>query len=262
MDAPPPHHAGGIGNPGAAEAVREDLIGDALSEPGRHLLRPVVYRELEGPQLLPAAVQALQAEGVPHQAHIVPGLQGDVKHIPVPLQAPPGHGQLPALLVPVLKVGDKGGGRKSPGPGRAEGQLYPGAGGYGAIGALIPAVPAVKGLGITHKERLPSAEQGVLGVHRFHRMLRAEIVVDNLAGGLGQISARGTALHHDGDDDLRVVIGGEQGEDGVGLLVRRAHLGGGSLATSHMPRFTASTLAGSRAMWFFTSGCCSYTVSE
>ena len=72
-------------------------------------------------------------------------------------------------------------------------------------------------------------------------MLRAEIVVDNLAGGLGQISARGTALHHDGDDDLRVVIRGEQGEDGVGLLVRRAHLGGAGLG-AHLHRQVAQVL--------------------
>ena len=139
VDGASPRHAGGVGHSGAAEAVGEDLIGDALPKPAGYHIGAVVHRQLVGAQLLLAAVQAGQAEGVPHQAYMVPGVQGDPEHVPVAVDAVPGHGQLQPPLLGGLEVGDEHRLGKALRPEGAQGERHR------AIGLFIPAVPAVKG---------------------------------------------------------------------------------------------------------------------
>ena len=145
VDPPPPHHPLGVGDPETAEPVGEDLIGHPLPKPGGDRLAAVVHRELEGAQLLPLfAVQPLQGEGVPHQAHIVHGIQHAGEHVPVPVQAGPGHGDLRRLIRPELKAGGQAGPGVALRPRRAQRQRHLGPRGHRPVGVLIPGVPGVK----------------------------------------------------------------------------------------------------------------------
>ncbi len=150
VNAAPPHHAGGIGHTGAAEAVGEDLIGDALSKPGRNGVGAVVDGELPFGKLQRLSVQPLQAEGVPDQAHIVPGVQRTGKEIPVPVQPCPRHGHFSNLLPPELKPRPKHGPGPTTGAAGAEGEGDPGPGGHRPIGSLAPGVSCVEDGGIYH----------------------------------------------------------------------------------------------------------------
>ena len=110
VDPPPPHHPLGVGDPETAEPVGEDLIGHPFPKPGGNCLTAVVHGELEGAQLfLLFAVQPLQGEGIPHQTHIVHSIQHAGEHIPVPVQAGPGHGNLRRLIRPEFKAGGQAG---------------------------------------------------------------------------------------------------------------------------------------------------------
>ena len=145
MDGAAPHQTGGVGNPAAAEAVGEDLIGDALAKPGGDGLRTVVYSELIGSQLLLAPVQPLQLKGIPHQAHIALGVQLGGEDVLAQLKALPGHGKGEGFVVPAFKPGGDRGVGKALGPGRAERKAYRCAGRYGSIGAFIALIPGIVG---------------------------------------------------------------------------------------------------------------------
>ena len=142
MDPPSAHHAGGVGNPAAQKTVGKDLVGHPLPKPGGDLLRAVIDGKLVGAQLLPSAVQSLQHKGVPHQSHIVPGVQPGPEQVRPQLRASPGHGELPGLL-PGLKLG----GHPRPGEAQAaagpQGQLHPRPRGDRPVGAFIAQVTGV-----------------------------------------------------------------------------------------------------------------------
>ena len=109
VDPPSSHHTLGIGHPGAAEAVGENLVGRPLAKPFRHHLSPVVDGELVGAEHLPPlSVQPLQTKGVPDQSHIVPRVQGTGKQIPGSVQPRPGHIQGDGGIVPELEAGGHG----------------------------------------------------------------------------------------------------------------------------------------------------------
>ncbi len=91
VDPPAPHHALRVWNFAAAEAVGENLIGGPLAKPGGDILLPVVDGELVGAQVLGAAIQLFQPEGVPDQPHIAGGVQLGGKQVLPQLVALPGH---------------------------------------------------------------------------------------------------------------------------------------------------------------------------
>ena len=144
VDPPPPHHPGGIRDPGAAEAVGEDLIGHSLSKPGWDLLSAVIHRQLIGTQLLALlSVQPLQREGIPHQSHIAPGVQHAGKLVPVPIQPGPGHGEGADLVLPGLEPRGELGAGIALLPRRPEGQKHRGPRRRRPIGGLAPGIPGV-----------------------------------------------------------------------------------------------------------------------
>ena len=144
VDPAPAHQPIGLGDPGTAEAVGEDLIGHPLSEPGGDLLSAIVHSQLIGTQLLALLpVQPLQREGVPHQPHIVPSVQHAGEQVPVPIQSGPGHGNGAYLVLPGLEPR----GEQSAGiallPQRPEGQKHRGPRRRRPIGGLAPGIPGV-----------------------------------------------------------------------------------------------------------------------
>ena len=150
MDGASPHHALRVGHPAAAEAVGENLIGDPLAKPGGDGIRPIVDGELIGPQLLLAAVQPLQTEGVPYQAHIASGVQGGGKQVLAQVMALPGQLQHKDLIVPALVPDGHTGVRVALNAGRAEGKLYLRPRGHRPVGRLVPRVSGVVGGQIWH----------------------------------------------------------------------------------------------------------------
>ena len=150
VDGAPPHQALRVGGLAAAEAVGENLVGDPLAKPAGGLLRPVIDGELVGAQLLAAAVQLLQPEGVPHQPHIAGGVQLHGEQILPQIVALPGHFQDKHLVEPALKADVDAGVGKALRSGRAQGKLYLRPGGHRPIGGLVPAVPGVVGGQIWH----------------------------------------------------------------------------------------------------------------
>ena len=160
VDGAPPHHPRGVRDHGAPEAVGEDLIGDPLSEPGGHLLTAVIDGELMLPPLPAPAVQPLQAEGVPHQTHIVPGVQLPGEHIPVPLPPRPGEGDGHRPVPPELEPGGEKGAGKALCPGRAEGEGHPRPRRHRAVGALAAGIPGVEYGGVFSHGHAPFSGSG------------------------------------------------------------------------------------------------------
>ena len=145
VNPPPPHQPLRVGNPAAGKPIREDLVGHPLAEPAGDLLRSVVDGELIGAQLLAAAIQLFQTEGVPHQADVAGGIQFRGEDVLAQLVALPGHFHDDGLVVAALKAGGEAGVGVALRPGRAEGKLYLRPRGRRPVGGLIPGVPGVVG---------------------------------------------------------------------------------------------------------------------
>ena len=143
MDPPTPHHALRIGNPAAAEAVGENLIGGALSKPGGDFFLSVVDGELVGTQVLLGAVQLFQLEGIPDQSHISRGVQLRREQVLAQVVALPGHFHDDGLVVAALKARGQAGVGIALCPGRAEGKPHLRPGSRRPEGRLIPEVPGV-----------------------------------------------------------------------------------------------------------------------
>ena len=154
VDQPVPGHAGGIGDPGAAEAVGKDLIGHPPAEPVRRGEGIVIDRLLPGRDLVLGA-EALfpqphrlpvfppEAEAVPDELRLLRRAAGPGEHRPVPLLPGEREGRLPVALRKLLKQQQVAGGEALR-PGRAEGDGNLRAAGNRAVGGLIPAVPGIK----------------------------------------------------------------------------------------------------------------------
>ena len=155
VDMPPPHQTGGVGDVETAEPVGENLIGHALPEPGGHDLGVVVNGELIFAQLGPAAVQALHTDGVPDQAHILPGLQRAGETVPLALQARPGQGTGESLVPTALKPGGEGHAGEAPRPQRADGEADRSPRRDRSIRGFAGGVPRVEGAGVRHNAISP-----------------------------------------------------------------------------------------------------------
>ena len=154
MDGASTHQTGGVGDAAAAEAVREDLIGHPLAEPGGDGLLPLIDGELIGPQLRPAAVQPLQHKGVPDQAHIGAHVQRPPELVHPQPAVHPGEGDGLLLVVPALEPGGEPSPGKAPRPGRAEGKGHPSPRGDRAVWIFEVQVPGVKNNRVGHRASL------------------------------------------------------------------------------------------------------------
>ena len=160
VDTAAPHHAGGVGDGGAAEAVGEDLIGDPLPEPGGHLRGAVVDGELPLGELQGLSVQPLQLEGVPHQAQVAGGVQGAGEEVPVPVQPRPAEGDGEDLVLPELEPGpEHGPGPALPAEG-TEGKFHRRPRGRRPEGPLAPEIPGVKDRRVCQASSLTIAQNG------------------------------------------------------------------------------------------------------
>ena len=150
MDAPAAHHAAGVGDAAAAEAVGKDLITGPLSKPGGHLLAAVIHRQLVFPQRPGPAVQPLQAEGVEDQTHIIPRGQGAREHVPFAVPAAPGQKDAHQLIGPAFKPGGEHRPGKSLSALQPEREMHHGSGADRPVGRFIPLVPGIEEKGIRH----------------------------------------------------------------------------------------------------------------
>ena len=164
VDHPVPQHPPGIGHPGAAEAVGEDLVGHAPAEPVRRGEGVVVDRLLPADRL-PLAAQSVfpqpdhlpavpgKAEAEPDQIRLLrqiadPGKEGPVLLLPRGIE-----GDLPAAGGELGQSHQRTGG-KALGLGRPEREKNPGGTGECAIGVLAAGIAGIKNRH-THRQFSP-----------------------------------------------------------------------------------------------------------
>ena len=144
------HHAGGIGYRGAAETVGKNLIAHAPAKPVRHRICGVIDGELITAQLPILAVQTLQPEGIPDQAHIVPHLQRGGKDVYPPVGICPDQRNVSgAAVVKLIFDHQRTSGKPLASLG-TKGKFHRCARRHRAVGALVVQAAGIENLVIVH----------------------------------------------------------------------------------------------------------------